>query len=156
MIRPLLFASALALTTTLRAANAPADLARYEHVSVAPTKTSVYVGTVTMTMPGFVRHDGVYESAYTAKVFPYFFFNEAGRIRVEFSDAQLQQLARGEPVEFTGRGVRDDGVERRVEGKATPADATSGKLKVRVFVSKRTELIFNTTYRFGKETTAVH
>jgi hypothetical protein len=44
--------------------------------------------------------------------------------------------------------VRSDGVERRVEGKATPVDATSGKIKVRVFVSKRIELIFNTTYRF--------
>ena len=46
--------------------------------------------------------------------------------------------------------MRDDGAERRLEGTATPTDATSGKLKVRVFVSKRIELIFNTTYRFLK------
>ena len=41
-----------------------------------------------------------------------------------------------------------DGTERPVEGKATPTDARSGKIKVRVFVSKRIELIFNTTYVF--------
>jgi hypothetical protein len=126
----------------------PGPLGRYGKVEVAPAKTSVYVGTVTMTMPPFVRQAGVYEADYAAKVFPYFFLNESGRISIDFSDEQLRQLAGGQTVEFKGRGVRADGVERRIEGKATPADAVSGKIKVRVFVSKRTELIFNTTYRF--------
>jgi hypothetical protein len=101
-----------------------------------------------MTMPAFVRINGGFEANYAAKVFPFFFYNEAGKLRVEISDESLRQLARGEVVEFKGRAVREDGAERRVEGKATPADATSGKIKVRVFYSKRIELIFNTTYRF--------
>ena len=46
------------------------------------------------------------------------------------------------------RAVREDGAERRVEGKATPINRAAGKIKVRVFYSKRIELIFNTTYRF--------
>jgi hypothetical protein len=141
---------ALALAGLLGASAAgEVPLSRYDQVNVAPSKTSIYVGTVTMTLPKFTRKGGVYESAYTAKVFPFFFQNESGTLQVEMSDDQLRQLERGEPVEFKGRGVRTDGVERRIEGKATPADATSGKLKVRVFISKRTELIFNTTYRFG-------
>jgi hypothetical protein len=131
---------------TLSAAEAP--LSRYEKVDVATAKTSIYVGTVTMAMPTFVRQNGVYETRYTAKVFPYFFYNEAGKLSVEIGNDLLRQLERGEPIEFKGRAVRDDGAERRVEGKATPTDATTGKLKVRVFVSKHTELIFNTTYRF--------
>lgn len=119
-----------------------------DRVEVAAAKTSIYVGSVTLTMPAFVRKDGVYESTYAAKVLPYFFANESGRLAIEMSDAQLARLIRGETVDFTGRGIRADGVERRVEGRATPADGASGKLKVRVFVSRRTELIFNTTYRF--------
>lgn len=120
----------------------------FERVVVAPAKTSIYLGTVSMTMPAFARVEGGYEASYVAKVFPFFFYNEAGRLRVDISDAALRQLARGEVIEFKGRAVREDGAERRVEGKATPADATSGKIKVRVFYSKRIELIFNTTYRF--------
>lgn len=123
----------------------PAD---FDRVEVAPTKTSIYVGSVSMTMPAFTRTAGTYSSSYVAKVFPFFFSNESGRLSVEISDDLLQRLARGEPVEFTGRAVNERGAERRIEGKATPADAASGKLKVRVFVSRRIELIFNTTYRF--------
>lgn len=132
---------------SVRAAD-EASLLNYAQVEVAPAKTSIYIGRVTMTMPAFARKDGRYEASYEAKVVPYFFYNEAGRLAIEVSDEQLRALARGEAIEFRGRAVRSDGEERRVEGKATPADATSGKIKVRVFVSKRVELIFNTTYRF--------
>ena len=125
-----------------------APLGAYARVEIAATRTSIYIGTVSMTTPPFVRHGGSYESGYQAKVFPYFFYNETGRLSIEISDEQLRALERGEAIEFKGRATREDGAERRVEGKATPIDARSGKLKVRVFVSRRTELIFNTTYRF--------
>ena len=122
---------------------------RFDQVTVAPAKTSIYIGTVTMTMPAFVRKNGTYESSYAARVFPFFFSNEQGRVVIELPDDALRQLERGETISFHGRGVRDDGAGRRLEGTATPIDAVSGKLKVRVSVSKRLELIFNTTYRFG-------
>lgn len=128
----------------------PAPLSTYDQVTIAPTKTSIYIGTVSMTMPTMTRSKGVYESTYQAKVFPYFFSSESGKFSIEISDEQLRQLERGEVVEFKGRGENTDREERRVEGKATPADATSGKIKVRVWVSKKIELIFNTTYRFGE------
>lgn len=133
---------------TLIAAGAEGPISRYDEVVVEPAKTSIYIGTVALTMPAFVRKNGAYESSYSAKVFPFFFYNEQGRISIAISDDLLHRLERGESVEFTGRGVRADGAERRVEGKATPTDAVSGKIKVRVFYSKRVELIFNTTYRF--------
>lgn len=134
------------LACRLDAAEAP--LTRYSRVEVAPTKTSIYVGSVSMTMPTFSRTNGGYETTYAAKVFPYFFSNEKGRLRVEWSDDALRKLERGEVVEFKGLAVNEEGEERSVEGKVTPADANSGKLKVRVRVSKKIELIFNTTYRF--------
>jgi hypothetical protein len=130
----------------LRGAGEPP--ARFEHVEVAPTWTSIYIGTVSLKMPVFARTAaGDYESTYAARVFPYFFYNESGRITIRVSAEDLQKLARGENFEFSGRAVNQQGKERRVEGKATPTAAATGKIKVRVFVSPRVELIFNTTYR---------
>lgn len=126
-----------------------ASLSRFAQVEIAPTKTSIYLGTVSMTMPTFVRQSGgVYTADYTAKVFPFFFYNETGRLSVNVSDDALHQLERGEPIEFEGRAVNADGDERRIAGRAVPLDARTGKIKVRVFISKRIQLIFNTSYRF--------
>jgi hypothetical protein len=122
---------------------------RYATVVIAPAKTSIYVGTVTLTMPTFERRGSRFESVYMAKVFPYFFYNESGALGIDFSAEQLSRLARGERVEFNGMARCETGETRRVEGHATPTDADTGKIKVRVFVSKTIELIFNTTYRFA-------
>lgn len=146
----LIFTLGLALTTG--AAEAP--ISTFDRVTIEPTKTSIYIGTVSMTMPTFVRKNGTYESSYGAKVFPYFFSNEQGTLTITFSDESLRKLERGERVEFSGRAVNTDGEERRIEGKATPnpsADGWEGKIKVRVFVSRQIELIFNTSYRFGEK-----
>jgi hypothetical protein len=134
---------ALGLALAVGAAEAP--LGTFDRV----TMTSIYIGTVALTMPAFERKNGVYQSSYEAKVFPYFFSNEKGALAITLSDESLRKLERGETAQFSGRAVNTDSEERRVEGKATPADALSGKIKVRVFVSKRIELIFNTSYRFG-------
>ena len=149
MFRLALRVAALALIAGVARADEP-DLRRYDRVEIAPTKTSIYIGSVSMTMPSFARTDGAYESSYTAKVFPFFFQSESGRLRVAISDEMLRRLERGERVEFTGQAVATNGDQRRVEGHATPEapGVPSGKIKVRVFVSKRIELIFNTTYRF--------
>ena len=125
--------------------------ARYAKVDVAPTKTSIYIGTVAITITALERHDAGYDATYATKVFPFFFSNEKGRLRIEFTDEQLYQLERGERVMFKGSAQNEAGAPRRLEGQATPIDATSGKIKVRVFVTEKVELIFNTTYRFTGE-----
>ncbi len=137
---PLLFSVAVS------AAELP--LERYDRVEIAPTKTSIYVGSVTMTMPVFVRRNGAYTSTYTAKVFPYFFYNDKGRLSITVTDEMLRRLEKGEPIIFEGEGVSTGGDRRRIEGRAVPIDGRSGRIKVRVFVSRRIQLIFNTTYRF--------
>ena len=121
---------------------------RYAQVTVDPAKTSIYIGSVSLTMSPFVRCSGGYQTDYTAKVFPFFFYNEHGRISIEFSDENLRQLRRGETAYFKGRAHSSDGDERRIEGRAIPADAAHGKIKVRVWIG-RIELIFNTVYRFS-------
>lgn len=135
---------ALALAT--RGAESP--LLAFQRVDIAPTKTSIYIGSVSMTMPTFHRSGITYSSTYVAKVFPYFFESEKGQLSIDLADEDLRRLERGEVVQFTGRGVNTDGEERRIEGRAIPTDARTGKIKVRVFVSKKIQLIFNTTYRF--------
>ena len=124
---------------------------RYRRVEVTPTKTSIYIGTVSLVLPPLERRQGEYTTTYEAKVFPFFFYNETGRRWIECSDEQLRQLERGERISFQGRAQRTDGNEHRVEGTVTPADVSSGKVKVRVFATRSIELIFNTTYRFTGE-----
>ena len=150
MIRLLLASFAVVMGTLLPArAAGEVDLERYNRVTIAPVSTSIYVGSVSLTLTPFTRKQGIYRADYVAKVFPYFFWSERGWLSIEMSDDDLRQLAKGEVVHFKGRGQNDDGEERRVEGRAVPGNADSGKIKVRVFVSKRIELIFNTTYRIG-------
>ena len=122
----------------------------FDSVTVAPAKTSIYIGSVTLTSSVFRRESAGYVADYKATVFPYFFYNEKGRLRIDFNDDQLARLARGERVEFQGRAESSDGDPRKVEGHASPANASSGNLKVRIFVSPKIQLIFNTTYVFGQ------
>lgn len=121
----------------------------YDRVTVAPTRTSIYIGRVSLEMPPFERANGHYASTYVAKVFPYFFYNESGRLSVDIPDAALRRLERGEVIEFQGRAVTTDGDERQITGRAIPDNASSGKIKVRVALPGGIQLIFNSTYTFG-------
>jgi hypothetical protein len=138
----------LASGSCFPAAAEEAAFNRYANVEIETAKTSIYIGSVTLTMPRFTRKDGAFSSTYHARVFPYFFSSEKGKLSINVSDDELRRLERGETVQFTGRAVNLEGEERKIEGRAVPANALSGKIKVRVFVSKKIELIFNTTYRF--------
>jgi hypothetical protein len=127
---------------------------RYAEVTVEPAATSIYLGSVSLAAVPFKRSGGAYASDYTVKVFPFFFFNERGSISIDVSDEQLQQLDRGETVDFTGHASNSKGKERPIGGRAVPDGAGSdhGKIKVRVKVGRKIELVFNTVYRFtGKE-----
>ncbi|HEU5079453.1 MAG TPA: hypothetical protein VFT72_09570 [Opitutaceae bacterium] len=120
----------------------------FDSVKIEKVKTSIYVGSVTLTTGVMHRSHGEYSADYHAKVFPYFFQNESGRLWITFSDADLENLAKGQTVYFKGHAENTDKEARRIEGRAVPNDAKQGKIKVRVFVSPKIELIFNTTYRF--------
>ncbi|HXA14534.1 MAG TPA: hypothetical protein VNW23_05350 [Opitutaceae bacterium] len=122
--------------------------ARYNKVAVEPVTTSIYVGYVKLAIPMFTRAGAGYEGNYSAGVFPFFFWSEHGKMVIGISDDDLRRLAHGETVAFKGQAETSDGEARHIEGRAVPQTATQGKLKVRVFVSQKIQLIFNTTYRF--------
>lgn len=146
MFRRLCCAASLWLAAGVFAADE--SLPRFDHVTVDPAKTSIYVGSVTLSFTPSTRKAGIYAADYTAKVFPYFFMSEKGSLTLDAPDEVMRRLASGEAVDFIGRGTSSSGAARRFEGRATPTDAANGKLKVHVFVSKRIDLIFNMTYHF--------
>jgi hypothetical protein len=133
----------LALLLLLAPLRAGATLPR--RAEVEPAWTSIYVGAVTLRTSTFTRDAA---GAYTARVIPYFPANEAGTLSITVPDADLARLLAGEAVDFRGSARNAQGEERIVTGRATPVDAHHGQLKVRVRVSPRIELIFNTTYLF--------
>jgi hypothetical protein len=114
---------------------------------VPPMKTSIYVGSVTLTTSEFRRDGDKFSATYDAKVFPWFFWSETGGITITVPATDLARLARGETVEFAGDAFNHKNKPRRVTGRAQPADAKSGKIKVRIHVDD-VELIFNGPYRF--------
>ena len=138
--------AALALAAAAPARSAVDELAPFNRIDIRPTTTSLLIATVTMTMPPFVRRNTVFSSTYSARVFPYFFWSESGRIWIIVPVDKLRLVAQGQPVVFTGRGVSESGDERKVEGHATPTGPSGGRIRVRVFVSKRIFLTFDTTY----------
>jgi hypothetical protein len=114
-------------------------------VTVPAMKTGIYVGSVTLT-PGVFERDGDnFTATYEAKVRPWFFWGETGTIKIRLPTADFARLAKGETVEFTGEAANHKHKPRKVTGRAQPADATSGKIKVRIGVDD-VELVFNGRY----------
>ena len=121
----------------------------HDKIAIETSSTSIYIGKVTLHLTPLLRQNGNYTAEYKAKVFPYFFMNEHGTLRITVPDEDLARVAKGETVEFTGQAENSDHEQRKITGRAGPIDATHGKIKVRIFVTEKIQLIFNTTYRFG-------
>jgi len=143
-----MFRPCLAVLLLCSAALLRADLPRppSPRVLVAPMKTSIYVGSVTLTTTDFLQADESFSANYEAKVRPWFFWGETGRITIRLPVTELTRLALGQPVEFTGEAANRKGKPRTVTGRAQPATGTGGKIKVRI-LADGIELIFNGTYQ---------
>lgn len=115
-------------------------------VNVGPMKTSIYVGSVTLITADFIQDGDTFSSTYEAKVRPWFFWGESGRITIKLPAGDLARLSSGQTVDFTGDATNHRNKPRTVSGRAQPADAASGKIKVRI-MADGIELIFNGTYR---------
>ncbi len=137
----------LGAAAALRADPAPI-LTGWDHISVEPMKTSIYLGNVTLTPGVFERKGSTLAATYEARVFPWFFWSETGRIVITLKDADLANLAKGEKAEFTGDAVNQKSKPRKVTGYARPVDATTGQFKVRI-LANGVELVFDGNYRFG-------
>lgn len=148
MFRPVLCSLMLLAAVASLRADTSQLVGDWDSVTVAPVKTSIYVGSVTLTTGVFRRDGDKFDTSYEAKVWPWFFWSETGRITITLPYASLEKLAQGERVEFTGEALNHKNKPRHVTGYAERADAAKGKIKVRIGVDD-TELIFNSTYRFN-------
>lgn len=148
MPRPILCLLLLLGAVSALRADTSQVVGEWDSVTVPPVKTSIYVGSVTLTTGVFQREGDRFQTTYEAKVWPWFFWSESGRITITLPPADLQRLARGERVEFLGEALNHKNKPRHVTGYAERADAATGKIKVRIGVDD-TELIFNSTYRFN-------
>lgn len=126
---------------------AAAEPASWNRVKVPAMKTSIYVGSVTLGTSDFVRSGDDWSATYEAEVFPWFFWGETGSITIRVPAAELERLARGEAIEFTGDALNHKKKPRKVTGRAQPAESAAGRIKVRIHVDD-VELIFNGPYRF--------
>ena len=141
---------AVALAALSPAGGAETAVDPFAWVDATPVTTSVYLGTVTLTATRFLRQAAGYVAGYSARVFPYFFLNESGTLRIEISAPDLQRLAAGATVAFHGRAVRTDGRVRAIDGRVTPLTAATGQLKVRLHVNRSLTLVFDSTYRLAQ------
>ncbi len=136
----------LALATLLPVTHA--STRHWTQVEVEPMKTSIYVGSVRLNVEAFQRSGDTFTSSYEAKVFPWVFWGESGQITLRVPATDLDRLARGEVIDFTGDAISQKGKSRQITGRAYPAGADTGKIKVRIHVDD-VELIFNGNYRFS-------
>jgi len=137
------------LTAARAEETANGALDRYRVIEVAPVQTFVYLGRVALAASPFQHEAGAFAASYTAKVVPFFFYNEQGRLRIDLPDAALRRLAPGVTVVFTGQAIRSDGLKRLVEGHATATSPDGGTLKVRLHVNRHVVLVFDTTYQLA-------
>jgi hypothetical protein len=135
----------LAAVASLHAQPAAATI-EWDTVTIESMKTSIYVGSVTLTTSEFKRAGEQYTATYEARVWPWAFWNETGRITIQLPAADVARLKRGERIEFTGDAANHKGKPRHVTGRADHTGEGTGKIKVRIGVDD-TELIFNGTYR---------
>ena len=133
---------------TVLQADTSQSIGDWDSVTVAPMKTSIYVGSVALNTGEFRREGEKFATTYEAKVWPWFFWNENGHITITLAPSSLEKLAKGERVEFSGEAINSKGKPRTVTGRADRANAATGKIKVRIKVDG-TELIFNGNYRFN-------
>jgi hypothetical protein len=134
---------ALGAVMCLAAEPAPPGASR---VVVGEMKTSIYVGSVRLITTDFVQRGDEFDSTYEARVRPWFFWGETGRITIKLPAGDLTRLALGQTVEFTGDATNQKNKPRTVTGRAQPTEALSGKIKVRI-MADGIELIFNGTYQ---------
>jgi hypothetical protein len=147
----------LILLATAMAADAapPPDS---DQLVIATASTSGPLGKVTLMVDPLTRKEGGYSGRYQVKAL-LGIGSETGVITIVVSDESLAKLVGGDsegrqPISFKGKAVNDKGQVKQVDGRATPASAEQGAIKVRV-TSGKLRLVFDTHYRFSRKSEAV-
>ena len=152
MRTPLIFLLAASLTFSAFPGPVRAAGAAVREMRIESSTTGVPLGEARLSVEPLVHAPGKegLSAAYKVEITPFTFKNEAGRFSVAISDADLQRLAEGATIHFTGQAVSQDGGNTSaVEGRATPAEGDGGALRIQV-EGKKGKLVFHTTYHLAR------
>ncbi len=140
---------------TICAVFGPAQFSRaadepVREMRIDPGTTGVPLGHARLSVEPLTHapgKDGL-SAAYKVDITPFTSKSEAGQFSVAITDADLQRLADGATIHFTGQAVSQDGSNTStVEGRATPSAPGSGGGALRIQVEgKKGKLVFHTTY----------
>lgn len=116
---------------------------------IAESSLSLTLVTITLSPSQLTPRGELYTGSYQVRVSPIVIGSESGRMSVQVPEAALRRLERGDTVSFTGEAVSQSGKSRQVDARATPADADTGQVRLRITANGR-KLVFHTGYRFGE------
>lgn len=120
-----------------------------EKVAVPPMRTSIYVGSVTLSVTDFERDAGSfdYSADYHARVIPWWFWTESGTITLKPTEGAIERLLAGETIEVDGEAMNHNGKPRTVSARIRPSKDGGGTIKVRIDAGG-TKLVFDGSYTF--------
>jgi hypothetical protein len=123
---------------------------------IEPSSMSVLAGKATLTIGPLERTNGVYIGDYEYAVFPWFQFNEQGKLAILVSDESLAQANQGKVVTITGTATASGkgGARRPIVIIATPVDKDHGILNLSFMAGSR-KMIFTPAYHFTDNATAL-
>jgi hypothetical protein len=121
---------------------------------IEPSSMSVLAGKATLTIGPLERTNGVYTGDYEYTVFPWFQFNEQGKLAILVSDESLAQANDGKVVTVTGTAtaIGKGGARRPIVIIATPVDKDHGTLNLSFMAGSR-KMIFTPAYHFAENAT---
>lgn len=126
-----------------------ADTLPPQAVEIPVMRTSIYIGSVTLTVSTLERIADTldYSADYQARVIPWLFWSETGRITLTPKETDIERLFEGETIEVDGSATNHRGKPRIVSAKIQPEDLDGGIIKVRIEAGG-TKLVFDGRYRF--------
>jgi hypothetical protein len=117
---------------------------------VDSSSTKVSLGKVNLIVNPLTHKGNFYLGAYQIKVFPYFFKNEKGALKMEASKNSVLKLSKGIPMNFTGTATNNKTGEMKiVRGKATPLTIDRG-VAMFAIITDNGLMVFNTSYHFAQ------
>ena len=117
---------------------------------VDPSSTTVSHNKVRLIVEPLTHQGKFYVGSYRLKVFPYFFKNETGTLKLNAPTEGFQKFAQGTEMKFTGKATNNKGAKDKViTGKATPSDVDKGNL-IFSLETDNGRMTFKTSYHFAK------
>ena len=114
---------------------------------IDPSSTRMSLARCELTVGTLECKADVLCGTYAIKVFPFTFKSDHGNLSLGVSNADLQKIAHGEALEFTGLAISArDAKAKPIKGRTKPDAGDHGLVSFTV-TTEDGDLLFNSTYR---------